>query len=131
MKNSKLVSIVLIVIISLSVMMISKDVFAAENILLDITNSSSGSNTSTGSSVSNTSSSGNTTNTTNRTTNTTNTSSTNVLTTGNTTSTTSSYNNTSLPSTGIEDSIPGAILVVVLGISAVYAYNKIRYYRDI
>lgn len=127
MKNSKLVSIVLIVIISLSVVMISKDVFAAENILLDITNSSS-SNTSSSTSSNNTT---NTTNTTNITNTTNRTNTTNVLTTGNTTNTTSSYNNTSLPSTGIEDSIPGAILVVVLGISAVYAYNKIKYYRDI
>lgn len=43
----------------------------------------------------------------------------------------SNYNNTSLPKTGIEDSIPVALLVVVFGISAVYAYKKIKDYRNI
>ena len=50
-----------------------------------------------------------------------------VLTTNNT----SSYNNSSLPKTGVGDSIPGAILVVVLGISAVYAYKKMQDYKNI
>ena len=43
----------------------------------------------------------------------------------------SNYNNTSLPKTGIEDSIPVALLVVVFGISAVYAYKKIKEYKNI
>lgn len=43
----------------------------------------------------------------------------------------SNYNNTSLPKTGIEDSIPVALLLVVFGISAVYAYKKIKDYRNI
>ena len=126
MKKSRLVSIVLIVIMSLSVILFTKDVFAAENILLDITSSGNNTTNSTTNTATN-----NTTNTTNTTTNTTNTTNktNNVLTTGNT----SSYNNTtnSLPSTGIEDSVPGVVLVVVLGISAAYAYNKIKYYKDI
>ena len=50
-----------------------------------------------------------------------------VLTTNNT----SSYNNTSLPKTGIEDHIPATILLVVFGVSAVYAYKKIQDYRNI
>ena len=41
------------------------------------------------------------------------------------------YNNTNLPKTGIEDSIPVAMLVVIFGISAIYAYKKIRDYRNI
>lgn len=48
---------------------------------------------------------------------------------------TSVYNNnntnTNLPKTGIEDSIPVAMLVVVFGVSAVYAYKKISDYRNI
>ena len=47
----------------------------------------------------------------------------------------SKYNNTNkntdLPKTGIEDSIPVALLVVVFGISAVYAYKKINVYKNI
>ena len=50
-----------------------------------------------------------------------------VLTTNNT----STYNNTSLPKTGAGDVVPGIVLVVVLGISAVYAYNKVQYYKNI
>lgn len=41
------------------------------------------------------------------------------------------YNNTNLPKTGIESSLPVAALVVVFGISAVYAYKKIKDYRNI
>ena len=44
---------------------------------------------------------------------------------------TSTYNNTSLPNTGIVDSAPITIFIVVLGISAVYAYKKIQDYKNI
>lgn len=47
------------------------------------------------------------------------------------TSNTSNYNNSSLPKTGIEDSMPLVVLTVVLGISAIYAYKKIQDYRNI
>lgn len=40
-------------------------------------------------------------------------------------------NNTSLPKTGIEDSLPTVVLVVIFGVSAVYAYKKIKDYRNI
>ena len=36
-----------------------------------------------------------------------------------------------LPKTGIQDSLPTVLLVVVFGISAVYAYKKIKDYRNI
>ena len=50
----------------------------------------------------------------------------------NNTSNSSIYNNTNLPKTGIGDSsIPVAMLVVIFGISAVYAYKKIKDYRNI
>ena len=41
------------------------------------------------------------------------------------------YNNTSLPKTGLQESLPTVLLVVVFGISAVYAYKKIKDYRNI
>lgn len=42
-------------------------------------------------------------------------------------------NNTSntLPKTGIQDSLPTVLLVVVFAISAIYAYKKIKDYRNI
>ena len=42
-------------------------------------------------------------------------------------------NNTSntLPKTGIQDSLPTVLLVVVFEISAIYAYKKIKDYRNI
>ena len=39
--------------------------------------------------------------------------------------------NTNLPKTGLSDSLPVVLLVVVFGISAVYAYKKIKDYRNI
>lgn len=53
-----------------------------------------------------------------------------VLTTNNTVNN-NTTNNSALPNTGIGDSMPIAILVVVLGISAVYAYKKIQDYNNL
>ena len=116
MKESKLVKIVLIMILSLIVILAfnTKQSLAANNITItDLTNSI-GNNTTTNNTTVNNTTVNNTTNNT-------------VLTTNNT----SNYNNSSLPKTGIEDSISGIVLVVILGISAVYAYNKIQYYKNI
>ena len=120
MKNSKLVKIVLIMIISLSVLIVARETLAATDLTDTLTGNSTGNNI--------TAITGN--NTINDTTNNTtlnNTTNNIVLTTNNT----SNYNNTSLPKTGVGDSIPGTILVVVLGISAVYAYKKMQDYRNI
>ena len=38
---------------------------------------------------------------------------------------------TLIPKTGIESSVPVAALVVIFGVSAVYAYRKIKEYKDI
>lgn len=56
-----------------------------------------------------------------------------TLTKNSTSNNSSVYNNTNnnLPKTGIEDSIPVAALVVVFGVSAVYAYKKIKEYKNI
>lgn len=111
MKKSKLVNIILIMIISFAILLTAKETLAANNVI-DITNTitSNGNNT-----VNNTAN-----NTVNNRTN-------NVLTTNNT----SNYNNSSLPKTGIEDSMPTVILLVVLGISGVYAYKKMQDYKNI
>ena len=40
-------------------------------------------------------------------------------------------NENNLPSTGIEDSMPTVLLIVVFGISAIYAYKKISDYKNL
>lgn len=131
MKNSKLLSLVLVVIVGLSVALFTKDVFAATttdftNIALSSNNTTTGSSTSTTGSGNETVLSSSKNNTTNNTSS--NTANSTVLKTNNTTST---YNNSSLPKTGVEDSMPGVILVIVLGVSAVYAYKKMQDYKNI
>ncbi|OKZ74158.1 MAG: hypothetical protein BHW00_05415 [Clostridium sp. 26_22] len=126
MKNSKLVKVVMGAIISLIVVTMANQVFA-DNVT-DLTNalgnsSSSSNNSSTNNITSNTALNNTTRNNTVNNTIKNN----SVLTTNNT----SSYNNTSLPKTGIEDHIPATILLVVFGVSAVYAYKKIQDYRNI
>lgn len=132
MKNSKLVKIVLIIIMSLAIIIATRSSFAATS--LD-PNSLTGTGTSGSSTTSgdntipgNTISSGTTGNSISSGT------SGNSITQKNTvltTSNTSNYNNTSLPKTGVEDSMPIVVLAVVLGISAVYAYKKIQDYKNI
>ena len=107
MKKSKLVSLVLVVIISFSVLFMAKDVLAATDLTNSILN-----NTTTNKSLNSVSN---------------NTANNLVLKTNNT----SNYNNTSLPKTGVADTMPAVILVVVLGISAVYAYKKMQEYKNI
>lgn len=111
MKNSKLVNVVLVVIIGLTMMFVAKESLAATP-TKDLTNSIP--NNTSNNSIRTISGNNNATNN-------------DVLTTNNT----STYNNTSLPKTGAGDVVPGIVLVVVLGISAVYAYNKVQYYKNI
>ena len=129
MKNSKLVKVVMGAIISLIVVAMANQVFA-DNVT-DLTNALGNSSSSSNSSSTNNSTNNTTSNTalnnTTRNNTVNNTTNTAVLTTNNT----SSYNNTSLPKTGIEDHIPATILLVVFGVSAVYAYKKIQDYRNI
>jgi len=126
MKNSKLVKVVMGAIISLIVVAMANQVFA-DNVT-DLTNALGNSSSSSNSSSTNNISSNTALNNTTRNNTVNNTIKNNsVLTTNNT----SSYNNTSLPKTGIEDHIPATILLVVFGVSAVYAYKKIQDYRNI
>lgn len=125
MKKSNLIKLFSVLLISVMVIMFSTNVFAADN-------TSNGYSDLTGT-LSNTNTNNTNTNTNTNTNNTnTNTNNTNVNTNNaNKTNNSSIYNNTNLPKTGIEDSIPVALLVVVFGISAVYAYKKIKDYRNI
>lgn len=107
MKSSKLAKIVLIMVVGIIMLLSARQSFAANNIAItDLTGTLNTNNTS----VSNNTATVN-----------------NVLTTNNT----SNYSNTALPNTGIEDSIPAIMFVVVFGISAVYAYKKIQDYKNI
>ena len=134
MKNSKLVKVVIGAIVSLIVIIMANQVFADD--VTDLTNLL-GNSSSTNNSVSNT-----TNNTTNSTSNSTSNRTSNNTVANNslnsltnnsvlTTNNTSVYNNSSLPKTGIEDHIPATILLVVFGVSAIYAYKKIQDYRNI
>lgn len=102
MKKSNLIQIVTILLVSAMVMLFSTTVNAAND------NNEVHDLTGTLTKTSNTNKSNNTNNS-------------------------SVYNNTNnnLPKTGIEDSIPVAALVVVFGVSAVYAYKKIKEYKNI
>lgn len=132
MKKSNLIKLFSILAISAMVMMFNTSVLAADNdgnfTQLTLNNSSSNNSNSNSNSNSNASNS----NTNNANTNTKNSNTnTNNSNKSNNTNNSSIYNNTNLPKTGISDSIPLAMLVVVFGISAVYAYKKIKDYRNI
>lgn len=125
MRKSNLIKVVSILLISLMVMLFTTTVNAAENV--DLYNDLS---------LSNTNSSNTNTNTANTNTNTNSNSNTNSKTNTNSnrntnTNNSSIYNNTSLPNTGIGDVVPVAALIIVFGISAVYAYRKIKEYKNI
>ena len=133
MKKSVVMKIFLVILVSLMLIVTTNFVQAVDNTtgyqdLTNLTgnNSSGNNNTSnTNSSNSNNNTSGNNTARNNS----------NTLNTGAVTNTnknnTSTYNNSSLPKTGVEDSIPTMLLLVVFGISAVYAYKKIKEYKNI
>lgn len=123
MKKSIVVKIVLVMMTSFIMLVSAGRVFAADNssfkdLTLDSNNVTENKSTTT---------SGNGNSTTGNTTNGNNTAENNVLKTNNT----SNYNNSTLPKTGIEGTASAAIFVVVLGISAVYAYKKVQYYKNI
>lgn len=134
MKKSNSIKLFSILIISVMVMFVTTNVWAAENdftqLTLNNTSNNSATNTNGGTNTNqNTSTNNSSTNTNNTNTNVNSTNNTNNST--NNTNNSSIYNNTNLPSTGIEDSIPVAMLVVVFGISAIYAYKKINDYKNI
>ena len=116
MKKTNLIKMLVVMIISVMVMFFNTCVLAAEvdeDGYEDLTEAlgNSSSNNSTNNNSSNT---GNNTSNTNTNRSSNNTSNTN-------TNNSSVYNNTSLPKTGLSDSIPVVLLVVVFGASAIYA----------
>ena len=131
MKKTNLIKVISILLISVMVMLFATKVNAADdNSYNDLTSTLTGNNSNSSnnsSNTANTNSSNNTANTNSNNTNNTNNSS-NIT---NNTNNSSVYNNTSLPKTGAADSIPVAMLVVVFGISAVYAFKKVRDYKNI
>lgn len=137
MKKSNLVKLFSILLMSVMVIMFSTNVLAADDNgfnQLTLNNSTSTGNNTNTANTSNTTNTNTNTNTNTRNTNNTNINNTNTASNTNNTNNTNNssiYNNTNLPKTGIEDSIPVAMLVVVFGISAIYAYKKIKDYRNI
>lgn len=129
MKNSKLVKISLVVIMSIAMLVFMIGNVFAEN-YQDLTTAVNGTNSATtGNNTTGNNTTGNNTARNNTATSALN--SANATNRTNTANNTSTYNNTTLPHTGIGDSIPVAVLVVVFGISAVYAYKKIKEYKNI
>lgn len=121
MKKTKIVSIVLIVMIVIAMLFTAKSVFA----ITDLTGTALGNNNAEDNNIAAGTGSTGTSKPSNNVLN--NTTNNIVLTTNNT----STYNNSSLPKTGVADSMPVAVLVVVLGISGIYAYKKVQEYKNI
>lgn len=126
MKKTKIVSIVLIVMIVIAMLFTAKNVFAADDLGYLLGNNVAGNNAA-GNNVASSGGSSKPANSTPSNNSLNNTTNNLVLTTNNT----STYNNSSLPKTGVADSMPVAVLVVVLGISGVYAYKKMQEYKNI
>lgn len=128
MKKTNLIKVISILLISAMVMLFATTVNAAnDNSYNDLTSTLTGNTSNNASNTSNTNS-----NSSNNTSNTNSANNTNkALNMSNNTSNSSVYNNTNLPKTGATDSIPVAMLVVVFGISAVYAFKKVRDYKNI
>ena len=126
MKKSIILKSFLVILVCAMLVFTATSVYAADesssNELEDLIEDNSTSNTNSG----NTNSNSNANSNTNRNSNTNN-ASLNAI--RNNTANNANANN--LPKTGIEDSLPTVLLVVVFGISAVYAYKKIKDYRNI
>ena len=134
MKKSVVMKIFLVVLVSLMLIITTSYVQAVDNTtgyqdLTNLTgNNTTGNNTSGNNTANNNSANNTARNNTAR-------NNSNALNTGAVTNSnrnnTNTYNNSSLPKTGVEDSIPTMLLLVVFGISAVYAYKKIKEYKNI
>ena len=136
MKKSNLVKLFSILLMSIMVIMFTTNVWAEDNDFTTLpvnTNNTANtnSNNTNSANTNNSNTASNNSNMNRSNTNSANTNSANNTNNTNKSNNSSIYNNTNLPKTGIEDSIPVAMLVVVFGISAIYAYKKIRDYRNI
>ena len=141
MKKSKLMKIFLVGILSLMLVLTATQVLADDDDgFTDLTGSISNTTNTTEAGTNNTLDNNTTNNTVNNTTN----STLNDLNTTNTptnisssynnntpTNMSSSYNNTNLPSTGLGDTTSIMFIIVVLAISAIYAYKKVSDYKNL
>lgn len=127
-KSQSILKIVLIILVVLMVFAV-KSVFAADIDLNDPTFDQLTPANESGNSLNNV-----TNNVTNNTTNnTTNNILNNTPNTGalKTNDASSNYNKSDLPKTGVEDSMPIVVLGVIFVVSAVFAYKKIQYYKNV
>lgn len=132
MKKSNLIKLFLVLLIGVMIIMFSTNVLAADstNGFNELTLNTSNSNTNTDNTNTNNVNTNTNTNNSNMSLNTNNlTNNTNSLNVNSNNS--SIYNDTNLPKTGLEDSIPMAMLILIFGISAIYAYKKISDYKNI
>ena len=143
MKKTSLIKGILLILLSVTLIGTTA-VYAADDLDSDLDDMLNFSSTPTNTTPTNTTPTntapGNTT-PTNTTTNTTNSiddlfdNTSNTSSNENTSTNTSLYTNSDdedeLPDTGIEDSLPMVVLIAVFGISAVYAYVKIKEYNNI
>ena len=130
MKKTNLMKVVSILLISAMVILFNVSVFAADNagfndLTSTLTNSSNSTNNTNSSNSTN--SNTNSSNTNSNTSNNSNKSNTN----SNVNSNMTSIYNTNLPKTGVESSVPMAMFIIILAISAIYAYRKIKEYKNI
>ena len=136
MKNSKLIKMFLVMVVSVCVAFVATNVFATDDGFVDLTNTVvSNIITDNNTTIDNNTTLDENVNVVNNTTNT-NLSSNSITITNNTSNTSSSYNtntntNTNLPATGIDGTGTTIALIVVLAISGIYAYKKVIDYKNI
>lgn len=136
MSKSKLMKVILVGVLSLMLVFVATQVFADDDDgFTDLTGSVTSNNT-TDNTTNNTTLNLTTDNTTNNTTNNTVNNATVNNATVNTTYNTSnnlssSYNNSNLPSTGIGETTSVMFIIIALVISAIFAYKKVSYYKNI
>ena len=129
MKKSNLIKVFSVLVLSVMVILMCNVVNAADNTSfneIDLSTQLQGNNSSNNAANANKANTNSNTSNTNKANN-----ASNNANKANTNNNSSIYNNSNLPKTGVESSLPIAALVVVLGISAVYAYKKIKDYRNI
>ena len=133
MNKMKMLKNIIMVIMGLAIMLAFTNVLAADNNTYQdlsqaiVGNNQAGNNASGGNLIANNSGTNNS-NTNNGVFNTSGLTSNNS---SNNSNSNSSYSNTTLPKTGAESVAPIVILVVIFGISAVYAYKKINEYKNV
>lgn len=130
MKKSIILKSFLVMLVCIICLSIVSPVLAAtdegfEDLLGDGNNTSTNNTSNTNTGNTNT----NKTNTNNTNTNKNNTNVQNINSIKNATNNTNNSKN--LPKTGLQDSLPTVVLLVVFTISAVYAYHKIKEYKNI